>query len=95
MATTTLYIEIPVEIMYSIDPGQKGRFSGPPEDCWPEYPACVEDKVIDEKQIMSEVRRQIYEDETIDEQLMEIANQNKMDEMEYLADLKYNEMKER
>lgn len=80
--TATIYIEIPVKISFSIDPGQKGRFSGPPEDCCPEYPACVEDMDIDPGQILDAIRKAIFDDKsTIPEQLMEIAR-SKQDEPE-------------
>ena len=96
MMKETLYIEIPVEISFSIDPGQKGRFSGPPENCCPEYPACVEDMDINPGQILDEIRKAIFDDKSdIPEQLMEIARQKKGSAEEDAADRKYNEMKER
>ncbi len=39
----TIYIEIPVKVTFSIDPGQRGIFDQAPENCQPEYPASVED----------------------------------------------------
>ncbi len=98
MATqnATIYIEIPVKISFSVDHGQKGRFSGPPEDCWPEFPACVEDIDIDPGQILDEIRKVIFDDKsTIPEQLMEIERQKKGAAEEDAADRKYQEMKER
>ena len=78
----TIYIEIPVEVTFSIDPGQKGRFSGPPENCWPEYPACVQDLTFDPKQVLAETHKALYDsDSTVPEQLMEIAR-SKQDEPE-------------
>jgi len=74
----TLFIEIPVEITFSIDPGQKGRFSGRPDDCCPEYPAMVEDKTFNFEEVLSAVIEKIYGlDSTIDEELMAIATWRK------------------
>jgi len=74
MATETIYIKIPVEISFSIDPGQKGKFSGQPEDCCPKYPPSIEDMDIDPGQILDAIRKAIFDDKsTIPEQLMEIA----------------------
>ena len=92
----TIYIEIPVGITYSIDPGQKGRFSGPPEDCWPGYPACVEDKAVTTGAVLKAVNEYMEtHDVEIDEQLMEIERQKKGADEEDAADRKYQEMKER
>jgi len=92
----TIHIEIPVEISFSINPGQKGRFSGPPEDCRPEYPPEIENMDIDPGQILDEIRKAIFDDKSdIPAQLMEIARQKKGFNEEDAADRKYQEMKER
>lgn len=38
--TTSIEVEIEVEVDYS--PGISGRYSGPPEDCYPDEPSCAE-----------------------------------------------------
>ena len=90
MTTETIYIEIPVEISFSIDPGQKATH-------WePGFPPCVEEMDINPGQILDEIRKVIFDDKSdIPEKLMDLVNQKKMANEEYLADIKYQEMRER
>ena len=85
-----IYIEIPIQITFTIDPGQKTTH-------WePGFPPSIEDKAVTTGAVLKAVNDYIEEHEDeIDAELMEIANQNKMADEEYLADIKYNEMKER
>lgn len=72
----TIYIEIPVKVTFSIDPGQRGIFDQAPENCQPEYPASVEDINYSFDQIAGEVYEAIHgKDSTIEEELMEIARE--------------------
>ena len=63
---TTIYIEIPIQITFSVDPGQKGNWNQP------EYPATIEDIDFNDKQVIEAVNNEIYgEHSTIDEELWE------------------------
>ena len=90
MATETIYIEIPVEISFSIDPGQKQTWDEPG------FPPCIEDKAVTTGAVLKAVNDYIREHEDeIDAELMDLVKQKKMANEEYLADIKYNEMRER
>jgi hypothetical protein len=88
MRTETIYIEIPIQITFSIDPGQK-------QTHWePGFPACVEDKAITTDSVIKAVNEYIEEHEDlVDAELMEKTRQRKGADEEYQADIKYNEMK--
>ena len=82
----TLYLEIPVEISFSIDPGQKATH-------WePGFPPCVWEMDINPGQILDEIRKVIFDDKSdIPEKLMEIVRQRKGAAEEDAADRKYHE----
>jgi len=71
---TILYIEIPVKVTFSIDPGQKGNWNQP------EYPASIEDIDFDDKQVIEAVNNEIYgEKSTIDEDIWEAVKTKQED----------------
>ena len=84
----TLYLEIPVEITFNVDPGQKTTH-------WePGFPPSIEDKCFDLNQVQNAVQDYLKDKEDlVDAELMQLVRQKKMANEEYLADLKYNEMK--
>ena len=86
---TVVYIEIPVPITFSIDPGQTQTDE-------PGYPAQVEDIMWDQRKAIIEIDKAIYgKDSTINEDLMAHAESERRHYDEDQADYKYQEMKER
>jgi len=86
----TLYIEIPVKVTFSANPGYPQTHDEP--GCRPE----VEDIDYDEQSVISAVNEAIYgKKSTIDEDLLEHAENEGRRYEEDKADYKYHEMKER
>ena len=89
----TIYIEIPVNITFNVDPGQKQTWGDNGGD--PPLPPSIEDMGFDKEQVLRAVRYEIYgKGSTVDEELMEFANQQKQADEEDLDDRKYQERKD-
>ena len=70
----TLYIEIPVEITFSIDPGQIQTHTNLG------YPPSIEDIEFDNNQVIKEIEKAIYDkNSTVEEELMDAAINNTLD----------------
>ena len=69
----TIRIEIPVQIRFVIDKGQKGTRNQP------NYEPSIEDITFDDKQIIEAVNNEVYgEESTIEDELWEITNTDNM-----------------
>jgi len=89
MITKTVWVEIPVEITFSVDPGQKQTHTDPG------YEPQVEDISFDDKQVIIALENEIYgEQSTIHETLMNECLEDAQADAEYWADQRYNEKKE-
>ncbi len=87
---STIYIEIPVNVTFSVDPGQKGSWDEPG------YPAQVEDIDFDRHQVIEAVSEAIYgEKSTIDEDLMADAEEAGRNYEFEKADYLYEQKKDR
>ena len=90
---TTIYIEIPVKVTFSVDPGQKETWGDNGGD--PPIPGSIEDKDFDEGQVLTAVRDAILSKKSnVDEELMEVAVQAKRTDEEDRGDKKYQEIKD-
>lgn len=87
---TTVYIELPIEIDFSIDPGQKQTWDDPG------FPASVEDISYDHDQVIKALDEAIYgEKSTIDEDLMEAAEEARRGYGAEKAEYFYGQIKDR
>jgi len=85
----TIYIEIPVTVTFSVDPGQKQTHTDPG------FMPSIEDIDYDGKQVLDAVGAEIFGEKShIEEELMEIAVDAKRADEEDQAEMKYNEMKD-
>jgi len=65
----TIRIEIPVQIRFRIDKGQKGTWEQP------EYKPSIEDICFDDKQVIEAVNQEVYgEDSTVVDDLWDDVN---------------------
>ena len=85
----TIFIEIPVDITFSVDPGQEGSWYEPA------YSPQIEDIRFNNNQVISALEHEIYgEKSTIPETLMNEYLEDAQADAEYWADQRYNEKKE-
>ena len=89
MITKTVWVEIPVEITFSVDPGQRQTWEEPG------YGPQIEDIRFNNDQVISALEHEIYgEKSTIPETLMNEYLEDAQADKEYWAEQKYNEKKE-
>jgi len=89
MITKTVWVEIPVDITFSVDPGQEGSWDQPA------YSPQIEDIRFNNDQVISALEHEIYgEKSTIPETLMNEYLEDAQADAEYWADQRYNEKKE-
>ena len=85
----TIYIEIPIKISFSVDPGQMQTCTDPG------YPPQIEDIDFDDKKVIEAVNTEIFgEKSTIDEDLMNEAIEQKKAKQEDYGDMKYEQSRE-
>ena len=70
--TKTIYREIPIQISFSIDKGQRGNWNQP------EYEPSIEDILFSDHQVLEAVCNEVYgEKSTVIDELWEKVNETK------------------